>query len=58
MTMRAMQLDAPGRPLRMVERDLPAPGEGEIRVAVSACGVCRTDRLRAGAVEGVLVPVP
>lgn len=59
MTMRAMQLDAPGRPLRMVERDLPEPGEGEIRVAVSACGVCRTDlHLSDGDIRTRLPVVP
>jgi alcohol dehydrogenase, propanol-preferring len=41
--MRAMVLSAPGVPLRMVERAAPVPGEGQIRVKVSACGVCRTD---------------
>jgi propanol-preferring alcohol dehydrogenase len=30
-------------PLRMVERDPPTPGPGQVRVRVSACGVCRTD---------------
>lgn len=41
--MRAMVLEAPGQPL--VERDRPVrpPGPGEVRVAVRACGVCRTD---------------
>jgi propanol-preferring alcohol dehydrogenase len=41
--MRAMILDAPGRPLRAGELPLPEPGAGEVRVAVEACGVCRTD---------------
>jgi propanol-preferring alcohol dehydrogenase len=41
--MRAMQLDGPGRPLRMVERPLPVPGPGELLIEVAACGVCRTD---------------
>jgi len=41
--MRAMVLDRPGQPLVMRERPLPQPGPGEILVAVSACGVCRTD---------------
>jgi propanol-preferring alcohol dehydrogenase len=41
--MRAMVLTAPGTPLRMQERGDPLPGEGQIRVKVSACGVCRTD---------------
>lgn len=41
--MRAMVLSAPRAPLRMEERPDPLPGPGEIRVKVSACGVCRTD---------------
>ena len=41
--MRAMVLSAPGAPLQMQERVDPEPGEGEVRVNVSACGVCRTD---------------
>jgi propanol-preferring alcohol dehydrogenase len=41
--MRAMVLTAPGTPLQMQERADPIPGAGEIRVKVSACGVCRTD---------------
>ena len=41
--MRAMVLDAPGTPLRLAEIADPEPGAGEILVAVSACGVCRTD---------------
>jgi propanol-preferring alcohol dehydrogenase len=42
-TMRAMVLDCPGEPLVMRERPMPQPGLGEILLAVSACGVCRTD---------------
>lgn len=41
--MRAMVLSAPAAPLQMQERDDPIPGDGEIRVKISACGVCRTD---------------
>ncbi|KIZ43328.1 MULTISPECIES: zinc-dependent alcohol dehydrogenase family protein [Rhodopseudomonas] len=41
--MQAMVLEAPGTPLRLRQRDDPRPGEGQIRVKVSACGVCRTD---------------
>jgi propanol-preferring alcohol dehydrogenase len=42
-TMHAMVLDRPRTPLVMRERPLPSPGAGEIAVAVTACGVCRTD---------------
>jgi propanol-preferring alcohol dehydrogenase len=41
--MRAMQLDATARPLRLVARERPEPGPGEILIRVGACGVCRTD---------------
>jgi alcohol dehydrogenase, propanol-preferring len=39
----AMQLKAPRTPLVPVELADPQPGAGEVRVAVAACGVCRTD---------------
>jgi propanol-preferring alcohol dehydrogenase len=42
-SMRCMQLDRPGEPLRLVERAIPQPRPGELLIAVSACGVCRTD---------------
>jgi alcohol dehydrogenase, propanol-preferring len=41
--MRAMVLDAPGRPLRAADLDPPEPGPGELLLEVFACGVCRTD---------------
>jgi propanol-preferring alcohol dehydrogenase len=40
----AMQFDGPGRPLAQVLRErLPKPEAGQLRLRVSACGVCRTD---------------
>jgi propanol-preferring alcohol dehydrogenase len=46
-TMQAWVVAAPGpidgEPLRLVERPVPVPGPGEVRVKVSHCGVCRTD---------------
>jgi alcohol dehydrogenase, propanol-preferring len=41
--MKAMVLARPGAPLREEERPLPSPGEGQVRLRVLACGVCRTD---------------
>jgi propanol-preferring alcohol dehydrogenase len=41
--MKAMVLHAIGSPLNYEELADPVPGRGEIRVRVSACGVCRTD---------------
>jgi propanol-preferring alcohol dehydrogenase len=40
-------------PVELVERPVPTPGPGEVRVRVSACGVCRTDLHLA---EGDLTP--
>ncbi|MFO7313140.1 MAG: zinc-dependent alcohol dehydrogenase family protein [Rhodothermus marinus] len=42
-TMRAMVLEAPGRPLVLRELPVPEPGPGEVLLRVEACGVCRTD---------------
>ena len=42
-TMRAMVLEAPGRPLVPGERPIPRAGPGELLLEVRACGVCRTD---------------
>lgn len=39
----AMQVDAPGAALRLVERAIAEPGAGELLIEVLACGVCRTD---------------
>ncbi len=41
--MRAMVLEKPGDPLKLLEKPDPVPGPGEVLVKVSACGVCRTD---------------
>jgi alcohol dehydrogenase, propanol-preferring len=40
-------------PLRRIERPLPEPGPGQVRVGVRCCGVCRTD---LHLVEGDLPP--
>jgi alcohol dehydrogenase, propanol-preferring len=41
--MKRMQIEAPGRALRLEERSEPQPKEGELLIRVAACGVCRTD---------------
>jgi alcohol dehydrogenase, propanol-preferring len=43
MRVRAMVLDAPGRPLRAAEMERPVAGDGRLLIRVEACGVCRTD---------------
>jgi propanol-preferring alcohol dehydrogenase len=55
--MRAWVVRSPGPidegPLALVERPVPEPGPGEVRVRVTVCGVCRTDLHLA---EGDLEP--
>jgi alcohol dehydrogenase, propanol-preferring len=41
--MQAMVLERPRAPLTLVERPDPLPMDGEVRIRVAACGVCRTD---------------
>lgn len=41
--MKAMRYHGDGRELKLEEVPVPQPGPGQIRVAVGACGVCRTD---------------
>src|SRR3954449_3743388 len=56
--MRAMVLEAPGRPLVLAERDDPLPGPGQLLLDVAACGVCRTDlHLLDGEVDVPRMPV-
>ena len=56
-TMKAWQVRRPGpmdtQPLERVTVEVPRPGDGELLVAVHACGVCRTD---LHVVEGDLPP--
>ncbi|MHA7816306.1 MAG: zinc-dependent alcohol dehydrogenase family protein [Pseudohaliea sp.] len=56
--MRAMVLEDMGEPLRAREREIPAPGAGQLLLRVSACGVCRTDlHLVDGELPDVHTPV-
>ncbi|CAH2895305.1 MAG: Alcohol dehydrogenase (EC [uncultured Paraburkholderia sp.] len=43
--MKAVQVDAAGGPLTVVERDIPQPGDGHVRIKVQACGICHSDSL-------------
>ena len=53
--MYAMVLPARGVRLTFSERPDPVPGPGEVRIKVSACGVCRTD---LHVVDGELPDIP
>jgi D-arabinose 1-dehydrogenase-like Zn-dependent alcohol dehydrogenase len=42
-TMRAVQVSRPNGPLQLVEREIPQPGAGTVRIRVEACGICHSD---------------
>lgn len=43
--MKAAQISRAGGDWELVERDIPEPGVGQVRVKVDACGVCHSDVL-------------
>ncbi|HEY1433739.1 MAG TPA: alcohol dehydrogenase catalytic domain-containing protein, partial [Thermoanaerobaculia bacterium] len=43
--MRAVQVPAAGKGLEAIEREIPEPGAGSVRVKVEACGICHSDVL-------------
>jgi D-arabinose 1-dehydrogenase-like Zn-dependent alcohol dehydrogenase len=43
--MKVAVVPKPGADFVIEERDIPAPGEGQVRIKVSACGVCASDHL-------------
>jgi D-arabinose 1-dehydrogenase-like Zn-dependent alcohol dehydrogenase len=43
--MTAAQVSRPGGDFELVEREIPKPGPGQVRIRVQACGVCHSDVL-------------
>jgi D-arabinose 1-dehydrogenase-like Zn-dependent alcohol dehydrogenase len=43
--MKAAQISKPGGDFELIERDIPEPGPGQVRVKVEACGICHSDAL-------------
>ncbi len=41
--MKAVQVGKPRADWELVERDLPQPGPGQVRIRVEACGICHSD---------------
>ncbi len=49
-TMKVAQITRPGSGFEVVEREIPRPAAGQVRIKVQACGVCHSDSLT---VEGL-----
>ena len=43
--MKAAQISKAGGDFELVEREIPEPGPGQVRVKVEACGICHSDVL-------------
>jgi len=55
--MKAAQISKPGGDFEIVERDIPNPSAGEVRIKVQACGICHSDVLtKEGAWPGIQYP--
>ena len=56
-TMEAAQVPNPGADFQIVEREIPQPGVGQVRIKVQACGVCHSDALtKEGTWPGIQYP--
>lgn len=57
-TYRVAQVPAPNGSFEIVEREVPRPGPRHVRIAVEACGVCRSDAMFVSAgMPGVPFPL-
>jgi D-arabinose 1-dehydrogenase-like Zn-dependent alcohol dehydrogenase len=55
--MKAAQVPRPGADFEIVEREIPKPGVGQVRIKVQACGVCHSDVLtKEGQWPGIQYP--
>src|SRR5215831_12366515 len=55
--MKAAQVSRPGGDFELVEREIPEPGPGQVRVKVEACGICHSDVLvKDGLWPGIQYP--
>ena len=55
--MKAAQISRPGADFEIVEREIPEPGPGQVRIKVQACGVCHSDVLtKEGGLPGIQYP--
>jgi D-arabinose 1-dehydrogenase-like Zn-dependent alcohol dehydrogenase len=55
--MKVAQVPKAGAEFEIVEREIPQPGAGEVRIRVQACGVCHSDVLtKEGGWPGIAYP--
>jgi len=56
-TMRVVQVSRPNGPFEIVQRQIPEPGAGSVRIKVQACGICHSDSIvKEGIFPGIQYP--
>jgi D-arabinose 1-dehydrogenase-like Zn-dependent alcohol dehydrogenase len=55
--MKVAQIPTPGGEFEILERRVPQPARGEVRIKVQACGICHSDALtKEGSLPGIQYP--
>ena len=55
--MKAVQVPKAGADFEIVERDIPEPDAGQVRIRVQACGICHSDVItKEGLLPGITYP--
>lgn len=55
--MRVAQISRPNGPFEIVDREIPVPSAGSVRIKVQACGICHSDSLvKEGTYPGIQYP--
>jgi D-arabinose 1-dehydrogenase-like Zn-dependent alcohol dehydrogenase len=56
-TMKVAQVSRPGGDFQIIEREIPEPDAGHVRIKVQACGICHSDVLtKEGSLPGIQYP--
>src|SRR5215467_7962033 len=56
-TMKVAQVSKPGGDFQIIERDIPKPTSGQVRIKVHACGICHSDVFtKEGSRPGIQYP--
>src|SRR5215468_8132444 len=55
--MKTVQVPKPGADFEVVEREIPEPASGQVRIRVQACGICHSDvATKEGVLPGISYP--